>query len=208
MRPEDWWSWWDNQNETSYVKEKPSSGTYDRRTVYVADRSPPPQPTNTPVTSSAPIRGSLECLGAGTKVSTIRGPVAIEKIRVGDLVLSQNSDTGELAYKPVLRTTVRLPEPIYTLESSGDSLRCTGGHLFWVAGEGWTKARHLRSGQTLHCATGTVQVSLVTESAPERTYNLIVADFNTYFVGPEKILSHDVTERKPTRSIVPGLAKN
>jgi hypothetical protein len=134
--------------------------------------------------------------------------VPIEKIRVGDLVLAQDIDSGEIAFKPVLRTTVRLPEPIYTLESSGEPIRSTGGHLFWVAGEGWTKARNLRSGQTLHCATGTVQVSLVTESASERTYNLIVADFNTFFVGPEKILSHDVTEHKPTRSIVPGLAKN
>ena len=36
----------------------------------------------------------------------------------------------------------------------------------------------------------------------------VVADFNTYFVGPEKILAHDVTERKPTRTIVPGLVRN
>jgi tetratricopeptide (TPR) repeat protein len=209
VRPEDWWDWWDNQNETSYVKEKQSTGKYDQRTVYVADQpSPPPPSSMTRVATVTTPRGSVECLAAGTKVSTIRGSMPIEKIRVGDLVLAQNIDTGEIAFKPVLRTTVRLPEPIYTLESSGESLRSTGGHLFWVAGEGWTKARNLRSGQTLHCATGTVQVSLVTESAPERTYNLIVADFSTYFVGPEKILSHDVTERKPTRSIVPGLAKN
>ena len=69
--------------------------------------------------------------------------------------------------------------------------------------------RNLRSGQTLHCANGTVQVSLVTqEPQPQQTYNLVVADFDTYFVGAERIFTHDVTERKPTRSIVPGLARN
>jgi hypothetical protein len=80
--------------------------------------------------------------------------------------------------------------------------------LFWVAGEGWTKTRDLKSGQILHCATGTLQVSdTQEEAAPAQTFNLVVADFNTYFVGPEKILVHDVTERKPTRSIVPGLPR-
>ncbi len=210
VQPEDWWNWWDNQNETSYIKEKQSTSSYNQRTVFVADQYSPPPATMTPqrTTATTALRGSTECLAAGTMVSTIRGPMAIEKIRAGDLVLSQDTETGELAYKPVLQTTIRQPEPIYALESSGQSLRCTGGHLFWVAGEGWVKARNLRSGQTLHCATGTVQVSLVSESAPERTYNLIVADFNDYFVGPERILSHDVTEKKPTRNIVPGLAKN
>jgi len=66
----------------------------------------------------------------------------------------------------------------------------------------------LKSGQVLHCATGTVQVSdVVPIEKPAQTYNLVVADFNTYFVGPEKILVHDVTERKPTHNIVPGLPR-
>ena len=47
----------------------------------------------------------------------------------------------------------------------------------------------------------------VSDNAPERTYNLVVADFSTYFVGKEKILSHDVTEKKTTHNIVPGLAR-
>ncbi len=212
VRPEDWWNWWDSQNETSYTKEKQSTTSYDRRTVRLVDEStvPPPVTPASAFTSSAtsPMRASTECLAAGTTVTTIRGPVAIDKVHLGDLVLAQNIETGEIAYKPVLRTTLRLPETIYSVETSSQTLRCTGGHLFWVSGEGWVKARNLRSGQTLHCATGTAQVSLVSETAPEPTFNLVVADFNSYFIGPEKILSHDVTERKPTRSIVPGLAKN
>ena len=41
----------------------------------------------------------------------------------------------------------------------------------------------------------------------KETYNLIVADFHTYFVGEAKILNHDNTDRAPTNSVVPGLAE-
>ena len=38
-------------------------------------------------------------------------------------------------------------------------------------------------------------------------YNLIVADFDSYFVGDRGILVHDNTPRRPTAAILPGLAK-
>ena len=37
------------------------------------------------------------------------------------------------------------------------------------------------------------------------TYNLVIADFNTYFVGESGILVHDNTARRPTQAVVPGL---
>ncbi len=77
--------------------------------------------------------------------------------------------------------------------------------MFWVAGAGWMKARELLSGCELHGVTGTVRVS-VTETADEaETYNLIVADFHSYFVGEDKLLCHDNTVRRPTKAKVPGL---
>jgi hypothetical protein len=78
--------------------------------------------------------------------------------------------------------------------------------LFWVSGEGWVKSRKLTPGMVLHTAEGPVRVSNVTAGQHAQTYNLVVADFNTYFVGEQKILSHDNTVRRITRSIVPGLA--
>jgi hypothetical protein len=57
----------------------------------------------------------------------------------------------------------------------------------------------------LHGVSGSARVSL-TEDGPElETYNLIVADFNTYFVGQGKLLCHDNTVRRPTDAVVPGL---
>ena len=39
------------------------------------------------------------------------------------------------------------------------------------------------------------------------SYNLIVADFNSYFVGDQGILVHDNTPRAPTAALLPGLVK-
>ena len=41
----------------------------------------------------------------------------------------------------------------------------------------------------------------------EPTYNLVVADFHSYFVGATKVLSHDNTVRAPTGMTLPGVAK-
>ncbi len=45
------------------------------------------------------------CFVGGTLVHTDRGLVPIEKIRVGDMVLSQTDETGEVACKHVLKTS-------------------------------------------------------------------------------------------------------
>ena len=97
--------------------------------------------------------------------------------------------------------------PVFGLEIDGQTFRASGGHLFWVAGDGWTKARNLRSGNVLHCCGGTASLNDAKEATPEPTYNIVVADFSTYFIGEGKILSHDVTLRDPSRTVVPGLPR-
>jgi len=200
--PEEWWSWWNAQNEVYVSGSKPVTRIYnfDTRTVVDQAMTLPSQ--------------TLDCLAAGTVVWTIGGPSKIEQVRVGDLVLSQHPETGELAFKPVLKTTVRPAGPLVqirvvgeTVPSSGEIIQTSGGHPFCVSGEGWVKARNVKSGQVLHGASGPVQVSCVDPGNTAETYNLVVADFNTYFVGSERVLSHDNTPRQTTRAIVPGLVE-
>jgi len=186
--PESWWEWWNDHNE-SYLPEKPVREVYNRQEL----------PTPTPAAAK-------ECLIAGTLVWTALGLVPIEAIRVGDRVLSQNPHTGELAYKPVLRTTLRPPVRLVKVVFHGEALQSSGGHPFWVAGEGWVKARDLKPGARLHAVRGTSEVWSVHPTGFEETHNLVVADFHTYFVGKTKILSHDNTIREPTDATVPGLA--
>jgi hypothetical protein len=212
--PEDWWDWWNKENEMAETGSKRVESQYDQNRRAIADRvaetAPPPrqmEPTRLVSFERTPRQVRGECFTAGTPVWTITGTQPIEQLRVGDMVLSQNPETGELAYKPVLRRTVRPSGPVFNLDIEGETLRASGGHLFWVAGEGWMKARQLRSGDVLHCCGGTATVSEAKETKPETTYNVVVADFSTYFVGESKILSHDVTLRDPSRTIVPGLPR-
>jgi hypothetical protein len=84
---------------------------------------------------------------AGTLVHTDQGLVPIERIKVGDLVLSKHeSGEGERAYKRVVNTfkssekkAVRHVAISINYKKKWESvyLFCTPDHPFWVKGEGW-----------------------------------------------------------------------
>lgn len=201
---EAWWAWWNDYTESVPSGTKP---------VFVAYNYNEPQRPSDPLPNMPdppppppPPRG-YECFVAGTPVWTETGLKPIEQIRVGDRVLAQDVQTGELAIKPVVCTTERPPEKVLAVKIGSQTLRCTGGHPFWVGGRGWLKARWLESGHSVHGVEGAVSVEKVVESGEEVTYNLEVADFNNYFVGPDKLLTHDVTSRRPTSAVLPGLMR-
>jgi hypothetical protein len=145
------------------------------------------------------------CFAAGTPVWTDRGAVPVEQIQVGDCVLAKDDETGELAYKPVVLTTRREAPRLVRLTVGGETFEMTRGHPAWVSGSGWMRARDLTSGQSLHTVTGAVSVGSVEPLGPGTVYNLVVADFHTYFFGDSQILSHDTTIPKLTDVVVPGL---
>jgi len=146
------------------------------------------------------------CFAAGTRVVTESGPLPIDRVRIGDRVLSQDVDTGELAYKPVLQTTKSDAVPLMQIVTSDAELTCTPAHPYWVNGQGWRLARDLQPGDRFHGVNGAVEVeSIAGSDRVEPAYNLIVADFHTYFAGDGPILSHDNTPRAPTNALVPGL---
>ncbi len=141
----------------------------------------------------------------------------IERIRMGDMVLAKHQTTGEVRLQPVLRTSIREPEPLIriTLEDASHAgsgqgttiIRASGGHPFWVSGSGWLRARLLTAGMQLHCLSGVAVIKKVElEDTPARTYNLIVEDFHSYFVSNLAVMSHDNTMVQPTLCKVPGLA--
>jgi Pretoxin HINT domain len=152
---------------------------------------------------SGPIQA--ECFVAGTPVMTHKGLTAVDRVRTGDLVLSRDLESGSLAWKPVIVATQRPPAATIEIQTSSQSMRCTGGHLFWISGTGWAKASQLKPGDVLHCASEPTVVMNVKDMPAAPTFNLSVADNANYFVGEEMILTHDVTKREPTRMRVPGL---
>ena len=150
-------------------------------------------------------RPLLSCLAAGTWVWTIEGPRHIERIAVGDLLLAQNVKTGELAYKPVLGAMIGPAGDLLALKAGEDTIHCTGGCAFWVPSHGWTHAHKLDSQSRMHGVSGAATIDSVGPGPKEKTCNLVVADWNTYFVGRGKLLIHDVTLPGPTTTDLPGL---
>jgi hypothetical protein len=141
---------------------------------------------------------------------TNRGPIGVEKVRLGDLVIARHPATGETTLKPVIQTTNRPPEKLLYIKLGEEIIRASGGHPFWVSGKGWLRARELRAGMYLHGLTTPVQItSIIVEDEPAPSFNLVVADFHSYFVqtGEHRILSHDNSLRDPIRTTVPGLSQ-
>ena len=191
--PEDWWNWWNDRIESYPSDQKQVQVRYEM--AYV-------QPSVTETQS----RPRHECLAAGTPIWTETGPVAVDQIHTGDLVLTQNLRSGELKFAPVLSTSNRPPELLLRLRFGREIIRATGGHPFWVSGKGWVKARSLEPGMALHTAHGIVELDSVDEEKEAaKAYNLIVDECHSYFVGEKLILSHDNSGRQPVANPVPGL---
>ena len=84
------------------------------------------------------------CFPAGTLVETALGPVEIESLNPGDMVLTRN---GPRPVKQVHRRPYR--GTLVTVEAEGYRVTSTSGHPFWVEGKGWVKARELSPGDVL-----------------------------------------------------------
>ena len=203
--PQDWWNWWHQQNEVYVNQQKSTQVARQSRQIAMVDRSTGGQTGGSGGVTGGGGGRSMDCLAAGTLIWTLNGPQRIESIQAGDLVLSQHPETGELGYQAVLGTTVRPTGPLVQVQVGSEEFQTSGGHLFWVAGDGWVKARMLKSGSQLHGQLGTVPVRAVETGSEAETYNLIVDGFHTYFVGEGKVLCHDNTVRRPTNCAVPGL---
>jgi hypothetical protein len=106
---------------------------------------------NTPKSTGA-------CFIAGTLVHTDKGLVPIEKLRVGDMVLSQPEMKGEQGYKRVVNTFSFVDKEVYLLmyatQDKVDQLVATDNHPFWVSDKGWIQAFDLEPGDKLELEGG------------------------------------------------------
>ncbi|MCA9259033.1 MAG: hypothetical protein KDA61_07530, partial [Planctomycetales bacterium] len=98
------------------------------------------------------------------------------------------------------------PTEVFAVRIGDEEFSCTSGHMFWVSGRGWTMTRHLEDGAPIHAAAGVERVvGVESYGREEPVYNLVVADWHSYFVGDSAVLTHDVTSKEPTLAVVPGL---
>jgi hypothetical protein len=185
--PQPWWDWWLDENERYFNHDKP---TYHRDAMRYRTQVFP------------------TCFVAGTPVWTQTGPKPIEQVKVGERVLSQDSESGELAYRFVTKTTLRPPSKTLRVKIGNDEIWTTLGHLFWVSGKGWKMAKHLEAGDLVHSVDGAYPVTAVEKGPTAEAHNLVVDQFNTYFVGERPLLVHDNMPHRVTPTVVPGLVES
>ena len=148
------------------------------------------------------------CFVAGTIVKTENGDEAIENVQVGDYVWAQDTETGEVTLKRVVRTFQNETAKLVTVKAGDEVIETTPEHPFYVPdcdetrgnstglGFGWIKAKDLRPGDTLVLLDGSTatvdSVTFTTLDRPIAVYNFEVEDFHTYYVGKNGLLVHNV----------------
>ena len=124
----------------------------------------------------------------------------MERIKVGDEVLSFNQKTGTKEYKEVTDLTPPHKDHLVELQIAGELgvLRPSTDHPFWVkrspsdAGH-WIEAGNLRPGELVETIQGAWRKieSVTYEQGWQTVYNFTVANDHDYFVGQTGFLVHN-----------------
>jgi hypothetical protein len=147
-------------------------------------------PPDTRCRGSACGRDDKRCFAADTLITTASGPIAIQALEPGDLILTRAAPDQPLVERAV--TAVYLTEDAPILEvaigeygGATDVLEVTAGHPFWVAQEGWVDSDELAPGDQLVTADGDAAqvLSVASTDRRETVYNVTVDEHHTYFVG-------------------------
>ncbi|WP_152053351.1 polymorphic toxin-type HINT domain-containing protein [Tautonia marina] len=144
---------------------------------------------------------TTSCFAAGTPVWTDRGTVPIEDLILGDLVLSQDTTTGALSYRPIIATHHNPPSKTFEVRIDGETIVASEFHRFWVAGRGWVMARDLDVGDVVRALGRTAAVEAIDDGQVQPVFNLSVADSRSFFVGELGALVHD--NSLPSATIAP-----
>ncbi len=139
------------------------------------------------------------CFGAGTTVRTLDGPRPVEAIRVGDRLLTQDTTTGALAFRPAVAIYHNPPSATLRIDLGGEAVVATGIHRFWIVGKGWVMARDLKPGDSVRALGGTSRVVSIMPDEVQPVFNLEVSG-GDFFVGKPGALVHDNSLVQPVLS--------
>ncbi len=187
---ETWARSWSNDLGYSYESPQLQPRPTIVTTVQAVAARPVPMVAMMP---PSPIARHRSCFAAGTPVHTRNGARPIEDLKIGDEVLSQNTTTGEVAFRPIVVTFHNPPTSTLRLVLDGESITTTGVHRVWKAGQGWTMARDLKPGDPIRLIDGRGRVADVVPDDVQPVFNLEVAGNSDFFVGKSGVLVHDNT---------------
>jgi hypothetical protein len=140
--------------------------------------------------------GKACSFGGETRVLMADGSTKpISQVEVGDLVLAQDPETGEIGARRVTDAWVH-DDDLVRLEIDGDLVRTTEDHPFWNdTDREWQRADQLDNGDQVLTSDGRrVKVGVLIGSAGRGSaYNFTVEGLHTYHVlpGTDAVLVHN-----------------
>ena len=145
------------------------------------------------------------CFVKGTLILSEHSKIPIEQIEEGDLVYSENPETGEKGLKRVVQTFEKETEEIIRLFIAGEEVITTPEHPFYIPQKGWTSAIQLRAGDVLILQNGEYVIVEMFQheilESPITVYNFEVEDFHTYYVGEQSVLVHNACGMNNLRTL-------
>ncbi|HEV3162690.1 MAG TPA: polymorphic toxin-type HINT domain-containing protein [Isosphaeraceae bacterium] len=179
-----WTAWWTDQRGYAY--------------------QPPPERPKPTFDQVAPLaytpsymQSHNACFASGTPVRTLDGSQPIEALKIGDQILTQDTQTGALSYQPILAVFHNRPAATMKIQLGDETIVATGIHRFWKTGKGWTMARDLKEGDAIRTVGGLMKVAAVESDIVRPVFNLEVGANQSFFVGNQGVLVHDNSLVKP-----------
>jgi Pretoxin HINT domain len=176
--PDAWLKWWNDKLGLTYERTEP---TVKKTTVEFV-------PVSAPLARGG---GHGKCFAAGTPVATMTGPRPIESLKVGDVVLSQDTVTGVLSYQPIVGLHHNPPAETVRIRLNDETIVSTPVHRFWRPGRGWAMARDLKPGDPIRTLGGRAEVVEIKPESVQPVFNVDVARNRNFFVGSQKVLVRD-----------------
>lgn len=173
--PDAWMGWWTDKLGLKYERTESRYKTTTTRVV--------PTPIIFQVHHS--------CFVAGTPISTLTGLRPIESLKVGDLVLTQDTSTGALDYQPIVGVHHNPPAETVRIRLKQETIVCTPVHRFWCPGRGWRMARDLKPGDLVRSVGARAEVLEITPDPVQPVFNLDVTQNHSFFVGSGRLLVRD-----------------
>lgn len=141
----------------------------------------------------------VHCLAKGTLISTPNGQIEIEKLKIGDRVLSYNELTKKVEVSTILELANQKHHNLYELNFSGTKITVTDDHPFFYNGHFYSvkensaygiQTQTLKKGQKIHFLTDIVVKTKALSAIKkldlcEMTYTITKLDKNKIFFANE-----------------------
>ena len=139
---------------------------------------------------------TMKCFVAGTLILTANGLMAIEQLKVGDLVYAADEETLKVSLQPILETYIRETANLVHITVNGEKIISTYDHPYYVKGKGFISAESLWIGAELVDNAGEThyveQIYRETlDNQSKSVYNFKVDKWHTYFAGNTPVLVHN-----------------